>query len=537
MKRFVKILVLALLAVALGGVVMHFSSPGQANENTFEDIYCSVKGLSFDELEHLGDDFFMNGRLDSAAVCFTVIASNYDKSDGAGHDGLFARTFNKLGHLAILQANYTQAYSYFLKAIGTGDKHEGNKAKIYMSVIYGYYDDYSEFMKYLKEAYDYAIREKDFEDFLTIYYNMTNTAFAYDQLPSVADMVYSFDKINGISGMPLYPFMKKHNEAMIEILQCHYGRAINCFVQAKSLLDGKDRFAKYIGGIYENIGKCHALDGDYGQAISNMMRANMLAEECDDMVAVVKNMKYITDYYYKLGDTANADHCKLRYLEMSDSMFTIQNFKFIRGIEADYQIEQVQEQLARTQAEKHTQETVVRVVSGVAIVIVVLVFFIFRQNRIIRQANEDLYRKNVELMKRDEKVKTVVGQNEEEMKKQQSSRVYEAVIRVMEQSDDVYLPDFSIDKLSELVGYNSKYVSKAINDMSGKNFRTFLAEYRVREAQRRLTDRDNFDNYTNEAIGEQVGFCSRSNFIATFKKITGLTPKEYQRRSRFQESE
>ena len=355
-------------------------------------------------------------------------------------------------------------------------------------------------------------------------------------MPSVADMLYSFDKIDGISGMPLYPFMKKQNDAMINILQGHYGKAVESFHQAIGEVEGEAGFESYLRGTYENISKCHALSGDYKKAFDNMALATMLAEEQGDTEVAVMNMKYIVDYYEKLGNKA-ASRCKLRYLEMRDSMFTMQNFKFIRGIEADYRMEQVQDQLSRTLAEKHTQETVAKVMSGVAIVIIVLVFFILRQNRIIRQANKDLYRKNVELMRRDDKAKAVAIQNEDELKKQQSARVYEAVNRVMEQADEAYSPDFSIERLSELAGYNSKYVSKAINDMSGKNFRTYLAEYRVREAQRRLADHDNFGNYTNETIGEQVGFRSRSNFIATFKKITGLTPKEYQRRSRLQELE
>lgn len=179
MKRFGKISVVALLAIVLA-LVFHLSGSSKANENTYEEIYNTVKNLSLDELEQSGDDFFMRGQLDSAAVCFTVIAGNYDKSGGTGLAKVFARAFNKLGHLAMLSANYAQAYSYFLKAIDTGDKHEGNKARIYISVIYGYYDDYNETMRYLKEVYDYAVTEKDFEDFLTTYHNIINTAFNYD---------------------------------------------------------------------------------------------------------------------------------------------------------------------------------------------------------------------------------------------------------------------------------------------------------------------------------------------------------------------
>jgi AraC-like DNA-binding protein len=61
------------------------------------------------------------------------------------------------------------------------------------------------------------------------------------------------------------------------------------------------------------------------------------------------------------------------------------------------------------------------------------------------------------------------------------------------------------------------------------NFNNLLNEFRVREACRRLAEDDIYTNYTIEAIAESIGFKSRSNFISTFKKLTGITPSEYKR--------
>ena len=89
--------------------------------------------------------------------------------------------------------------------------------------------------------------------------------------------------------------------------------------------------------------------------------------------------------------------------------------------------------------------------------------------------------------------------------------------------------DFTIDKLASLVGSNTKYVSQVINETIGKNFNTLLNEQRITEVCKRLVDTKNYGSKTNEAIAEEVGFKSRSHFIRTFKKITGLTPSQYQR--------
>ena len=38
-----------------------------------------------------------------------------------------------------------------------------------------------------------------------------------------------------------------------------------------------------------------------------------------------------------------------------------------------------------------------------------------------------------------------------------------------------------------------------------------------------------YSNLTIEAIGESVGFKTRSTFSATFKRVTGLSPKDYRK--------
>jgi AraC-like DNA-binding protein len=54
-----------------------------------------------------------------------------------------------------------------------------------------------------------------------------------------------------------------------------------------------------------------------------------------------------------------------------------------------------------------------------------------------------------------------------------------------------------------------------------------LNEYRIKEACRRLNDTEHYGNITINGIASSVGFKTRTNFIAYFKRFTGLTPSEY----------
>ena len=93
-------------------------------------------------------------------------------------------------------------------------------------------------------------------------------------------------------------------------------------------------------------------------------------------------------------------------------------------------------------------------------------------------------------------------------------------------------PEFSLNRLAEIAESNTKYVSQAINEHTGKNFRSFINEYRIREARRRLLDTENFGNVTIQYLAESVGFMSTSAFNMAFKKFTGMTPSLYQKLGR-----
>jgi AraC-like DNA-binding protein len=106
------------------------------------------------------------------------------------------------------------------------------------------------------------------------------------------------------------------------------------------------------------------------------------------------------------------------------------------------------------------------------------------------------------------------------------------IIQVMDTSDEIFSPDFSLERLAMLSGSKYKYVSQVINEYYEQNFNNFLNSYRIKEACKRMSDLENYGNYTIEAISESVGFKSRSTFVASFKRITGLTPSQYQRMAR-----
>ena len=112
---------------------------------------------------------------------------------------------------------------------------------------------------------------------------------------------------------------------------------------------------------------------------------------------------------------------------------------------------------------------------------------------------------------------------------EQKEKILLSVTDIMENTQEFYDCNFSLERLAELIESNSRYVSVVINETYNKNFRTFINEYRIKEAQLRLMNTALYGNYTIKAIAESVGFKSSTNFISAFKDVTGITPSIYQK--------
>ncbi|MVT08177.1 AraC family transcriptional regulator [Chitinophaga tropicalis] len=85
-------------------------------------------------------------------------------------------------------------------------------------------------------------------------------------------------------------------------------------------------------------------------------------------------------------------------------------------------------------------------------------------------------------------------------------------------------PNLKVGDLAREIKVPSHQLSRILNDSLQKNFTLFVNEYRVNAACKMLSYQTNL---TIEAVGDEVGFNSKSTFFAAFKKIKGLTPNAY----------
>lgn len=102
------------------------------------------------------------------------------------------------------------------------------------------------------------------------------------------------------------------------------------------------------------------------------------------------------------------------------------------------------------------------------------------------------------------------------------------LLALMEQEKPFRASDLTIKTLAEKLGIPTAQLSALINERLAENFVDFVNRYRIEEAKQLLLD-DSKRHYSVLAIGEEVGFSSKSAFNAAFRKYTGKTPSDFRK--------
>ena len=90
--------------------------------------------------------------------------------------------------------------------------------------------------------------------------------------------------------------------------------------------------------------------------------------------------------------------------------------------------------------------------------------------------------------------------------------------------------DFSlnINRLALEIGVSSNVLTKYFNQFLGMRYNHAINKIRI-ERLLEVVEKDNdiFKNLTMEAIGNKIGFASKSSFYSAFSREMGCTPAEY----------
>jgi len=477
----------------------------------------------------------VNNNIDSALIYYDkVINSMINKikpSEIKYYEEILIRAYRWSAQIHFNTGDYRTAHEMLLRALQlSGIWDDTYISQIYMSLgnIYMRINEYDLAKSYYLEALKHAgttthklsilghlayleIRTGNFDEALTVLNQSLHVTQHYN-IPVPPRISFGFAEYYRARGI--------HDSAYL-----YYKRALDKIEQGE-VTQGTLALA---ARVLSNFGDFFFENKELDSATHYITLSNKIAAERSFLRTLSANYLILSKIAESRGEKLTASEYFRKHSDINDAIFSrriIADINQMRRVTIDYKIDQLMfEQYIKKQQIRHRSNFLYLALS-VLILTSLGLLFLFFQNKRLNLANRLLVDKNRRIIE----LQTDQTQSKEKAKKALSDDIQmellERIFTVMKDESVVYDPELTIEKFADLVQSNRTYVSQVINGALKKNFREFLNEYRIMEAQRLISEVD-FSKYTFEFIVHKTGFKSRSTFNAAFKEITGVTPKFY----------
>ena len=510
-------------------------------------------------LDMAGKDFADGGSKDTALMCYTIVANRYEPSMTREQKVQCKDANMRLWSIYFYDFyDYPKCFDCLTRANEIATEADIQDANIFLGFGCMYqtiseecnnYDLGTTAFKYYQRALATGMKTHDDK----------HTDMASTDVLLMAHVQGGLSQIEDIwKNYLLLPednetwILRRYNKMLYQALnsveQKRYDDAIKMYDNQLQLID-TTQYSRLIYFTHVEKAKVHAMTGDYRRAIEALKQSERIAVDLEMKDCKLEVYKMLAQYYQQLGDHGSREHYYNQYTQLKDTLTNYQQLASVSEMEFRNELKGMEQEMSEMRQHREVMSVVALTSLGFLLALAVLLYLVYRKNGELTRSNQSLYQKNVEMLRAEEEerrmrrqlqdkeapatdadndVKYKSSHLSDEDKEQLLSRIQE----VMESSDEIFLPEFSLERLAMLSDSKSKYVSQVINEYYEQNFNNFLNSFRIKEACKRMGDLDNYGNYTIEAISESVGFKSRSTFVTSFKRITGLTPSQYQRMAR-----
>lgn len=525
-----------------------------------DNLY-TLNKLSTDSLIKRGQEEVDRGDFEEALVCFTVAAKRYS------HD------LDKEEKYYVMAANIGKWYVYFFeyydhvnafKALSDAQEisreigHSDSRIMLNYGCMYQTLSEQSDDPKLLEKAlacYAESIRiglerDKDLSWVNMAFSNLVQVSSTLDKTTTLGPYWENFIKRNAelktIS--PSFSFDSIFYGVVLKMHDGDFTGAIADLNGARMKgIASQEGMGRYDIVRLINLAKAYiGLSEGYSQAIECLRKAEITADSVGMKDARLEVYRYMRDVYTDAGQKGKALEYQHKYLALKDSILNYRSGAAISELTYLKKIENVEKDLDSIEKKRAMQTKIIWIAVALILIAAVTLWFLRRHNRRLKTLNETLYRNNLLLIRKEEttrrqledsvREKAVAEEsaekktskyNRSDLTDEEKDEIYLSVMNVMLNSPEVFEPDFSSTRLSDLTGYTYRHISQVINERTGDNFNALVNDTRVKEACRNMQPGAKFSKLTVEAIANSVGFRSRTSFIAAFKKFTGMTPSGY----------
>jgi len=161
---------------------------------------------------------------------------------------------------------------------------------------------------------------------------------------------------------------------------------------------------------------------------------------------------------------------------------------------------------------------------GIVCSIVYLLFYLYFAFQLINHGF--VYKRLEEALSENDDIPAIEQEDDQNVLLPSIAKPFEAALKAWLDEKRFLQSGITIEEVASQIGTNRSYLSEHINSGTGKNFRQWMNELRIEEAQKLL--RQNPEMSVNE-IAFAVGFVNNSHFGRQFRLFTATTPNEWRK--------
>lgn len=561
-----------------------------SSEKSGNDVSIAIEKynkMPLTKLLEMGDYFMGNNRYDSAVICYQLIYTSKSISPTIETQQIVCKALNRAATICFYNCDYRLSLELLLKALTICESigYMEYISRIYNNIgnVYYQFMDYKSAKKYYDLAYKYSTSNYSSGAILN---NLGMIAYDERKLDSALLLYRKAHRLKNEVNDSIYNELFNNIGMVCRDLK-QYDSAFYYYMSAlnnarKCKLDEKE--AK----ILSSIGILHFDLKHFDSARFYFVESNAIANKSKLLDALSSNYLYFSKMEEMQGNLRSSLDYYKNYSSLKDSLFDSNKYATINELQFTYDMGKVDKHIEELNIEQEIKDRTItmqrksQMVMLIALLIVITLFvMVYRKNKNLNTAYNKLVSKNVAIVNFDKITQQIRQEYEDRLKekdliisqlelrvpngekinannerlsdasnnfpqidedtdKENSFTKYKdiqlrddsknelakAILNIMSKRDVFCNPDFSLTALAEMVNSNSSYVSYIINSSLGGNFRTFINDYRIKEACKLLSDPSN-QKYSIETIATMVGFKSKSTFNPIFKEITGVTPSLY----------
>lgn len=524
-----------------------------ADNRTFNRFY----KLSPEEFKNQLNEYILNNQTDSAMLCANIQAEKYGKKELTTEEiKACCIAFRCIG-LGYMQSynNYPIAAENYLKAEQIADKYGFEPLRSQIAVdkaaLTAMQNDLENNFVYNKKVMD---------DFKKAFYHTLEQTKSnnteYNKIimeMALLNMLYlaiKFDKTSDVANeIQIYQDARKRygvccniDEVFCDAIDSYNaGNYDQAFEALQTPINHHPDFNEKDYIQFQpvvTLAQYYILfkSGKRAEALKLLLQEEQFLRENEMAFELLEVLQLIKRHYEVEGNETLANKYSLMYYTTKDEFINKSRLGKMDEAKLNLELEQTRERVREMSYRQKMQSLMLWSAIIITLLALGILAVLYVNYRKTKRTNRLLYEKNIALLNANKELSVPQPKSPDEPAQEEPSQadleLLDKITAVMESSPEVFSEDFSLNRLAELVGSNSKYVSRAINSCKQCNFNVLLNDYRIKEACRRLMDTDTYGNYTIEGIANSVGYKSRSNFTSIFKESVGLTPSAFQKLSR-----